>query len=589
MRKLYAALAASVLTAACSVESVPDAEGPPPDAENAGIAAPGKADSTLSQCQVDAALLFANDPGADLTTLRASGVHSLAAKHIVQVRNGADGAPSTEDDVVFASLAELDAVPYVGPVALTKLASKGQAHCPSGDYPVAEVIFSPQPTRETSHLARAVQLIDAAKTSIDIAMYSFSDAAILDALGRARGRGVLVRFLFEPARGEAKSPAGSKSAQIEGKDIDVRFINKIMHHKFMIVDGPRTSAFSALDATLMTGSGNWSSSAATRYDENTVVLRGAPELNLGFQREFNLLWENSRDFVSGTAREPEQSLPISGWMQVDAAATAAAFTSDNFKLFSSALGPGFSVLPEKNTVADVLVGLIGEAKQSIWIASGHLRSRPVTEALLAKVAEDPNLDVRVYVDGQEYVSASTSGIEKLGLGTCLTAAGENETKRQSCYDKDFHWSYPVSQAGVPLRFKQYAYRWHHSYAPQMHHKYMIVDGTVLASGSYNLSDNAEHATMENMVVYRGGAFTGLVSAFAANFEKIWDTGVASGSYENLLDEVKNGTGPVPLVYESMALDHGQVTALKAAIRDACPEVDSQDYREHPEKHLSCPR
>ena len=579
MRKLYALLAVSLM--GCAVETSED-EGPPPDAEHASIPAPGKADSALTQCQVDAALLFANDPSADVATLRASGVHSTAAKRIVQARTGAQG-------VAFASLEDLDAVPYVGPTTLAKLASKGKAHCPSGDYPVAEVIMSPQPTRDTSHLARAVQLIDAAQESIDIAMYSFSDAQILDALGRAKGRGVSVRFLFEPARDEAKAPAGTMSAKIESKGIDVRFVNKIMHHKLMIVDGPRASAFHALGATLMTGSGNWSNSAATRYDENTVVLRGAPDLVLSFQHEFNTLWESSRDFVSTTPREAERSLAIAPWMTLDPAGAEAAFTSDNFELFSSALGPGFSVVPEKNTVADVLVGLIGEAKQSIWIASGHLRSRPVTEALLAAKNANPSLDVRVYVDGQEYVSATTSSQEKKDLDTCVATAGANAAKKQACYDKDFHWSYPVAKAGVPLRFKHYAYRWHHSYAPQMHHKYMLVDGAVLASGSYNLSDNAEHQTMENMVVYRGAAFAGLVGDFAENFEQIWQTGEASGSYEKLLGEVKNGTGPVPLVYDSMALDHARVTELKQAIREACPEVDSQDYREHPEKHMTCPR
>ena len=185
--------------------------------------------------------------------------------------------------------------------------------------------------------------------------------------------------------------------------------------------------------------------------------------------------------------------------------------------------------------------------------------------------------------------ASTSALEKKDLDACVVAAGANATKKQSCYDKSFHWSYPVAEAGIPLRFKHCAYRWHHSYAPQMHHKYMIVDGATVASGSYNLSDNAEHETMENMVVYRGASFDALAVQFVQNFEQIWKTGEAAGGYEKVLDEVQNGTGPIPLVYDSMALDHAQVTNLKLAIRTACPLVDSQDYRDHPEKHLTCPR
>lgn len=81
----------------------------------------------------------------------------------------------------------------------------------------------------------------------------------------------------------------------------------------------------------------------------------------------------------------------------------------------------------------------------------------------------------------------------------------------------------------------------------------------------------------------------MVSGFVENFQEIWQTGEAAGDCAKLPDEVQHGTGAVPLVYDSMALDHQQVTALRQAIRDACPEVDSQDYREHPEKHMTCPR
>src|SRR5262245_46073573 len=61
-----------------------------------------------------------------------------------------------------------------------------------------DVIFSPRPMKE-SHLARIVSEIDRATTSLDIAMYSFSDAQVSDALARAVKRGVKVRFIFNDA------------------------------------------------------------------------------------------------------------------------------------------------------------------------------------------------------------------------------------------------------------------------------------------------------------------------------------------------------------------------------------------------------
>jgi phosphatidylserine/phosphatidylglycerophosphate/cardiolipin synthase-like enzyme len=123
----------------------------------------------------------------------------------------------------------------------------------------------------------------------------------------------------------------------------------------------------------------------------------------------------------------------------------------------------------------------------------------------------------------------------------------------------------------------------------MHHKYMVVDGATVASGSYNLSDNAEHATMENMVVYDGAEYQALADAFEANFESIWETGNPETGLAALQDRITDPSQSVPLVFDSLALDHPQVTALKALIRAECPAVDSTDYRTDPANHRFCPR
>lgn len=584
-----ALVGAGALLVACGGEPAgPESEGPPPDAQNAGIPPTGKADSPFSECEVDGALLFVNDPAIGEAELVARGVHSRSARQIVAAKSGADGVLGTDDDVPFRTLAQLDAVYWVGPVALSRLAAVAADHCPAGAYPSVSAIFSPQPWA-SSHLAKSVELIDAAQRSIDVAMYSFSDKQILAALGRARQRGVAVRFVFEPARDDAKDPAGTTSASIEAQGIDVRFVNKIMHHKYMIVDGPQNSALESLGATLVTGSANWSNSGGTRYDENTVVLRGVPELALELQREFDLIWETSRDFVLDQPFQQVTTLPIADWMLLDDPRVEARFTSANFDTFVSSLGPGFSTVSGRNAVSDRLVELIQSAKSSIVVASGHLRSRPVAEAILARHAENPDLDIRIYLDGQEYISQYTHILQEKDLAACLEKAGTSVSKQQACTDKGFYFSYPMVAAGIDLRFKHYAYRWHYSYAEQMHHKYLLIDGETLASGSYNLSDNAEHQTLENMVIYSGGAYAPLVAAFSENFEGMWQTGEAEGRYAELLDEIQNGSGPVPIVYPSMALGWEQVTTLKQAIRDACTDVDSEDFRVHPEKHFTCSR
>ena len=51
----------------------------------------------------------------------------------------------------------------------------------------------------------------------------------------------------------------------------------------------------AQTARLISGSGNWSSSAGSIYDENTLFMNGYAELTLRLQRDFDKLWAGSKD------------------------------------------------------------------------------------------------------------------------------------------------------------------------------------------------------------------------------------------------------------------------------------------------------
>jgi phosphatidylserine/phosphatidylglycerophosphate/cardiolipin synthase-like enzyme len=440
----------------------------------------------------------------------------------------------------IADLAELDGLPYVGEEALARILQFGLAN---GYQPgMLDVVFSPQAYR-SSHNARVAQTIDAAQSTIDVAMYSFSDESIFDALERAVQRGVTVRFIYDTAS-EDRTLAGqelesSSSARLERAGIDVRWVNKIMHHKLALID--RT--------TLITGSGNWSYGAATRYDENTLFIEGEGELLDRFQNEFDLLWNHSRDFAY-------RSFPFQTATPIpdvrDDHDVGVYFTTANF----TPSGDTFRTRSGSEAVTDQLVAAIEGATESVAIASGHMRLTRVSDALIAAKQANPDLDVRIYLDGQELVSAS--------LGDELRAAG------------------------ISVRYKYYAYRWHYSYAVQMHHKYMIIDGDELWTGSFNLSPNAETNTIENMIVLRGGRFSDVVGGYVANFDAIWETARGTSRYGDLLEEIRTASS-IPLVFPSMSLTWEEVSVIRDAIRSNCSVIDSDPYRTAPEDHRTCPR
>ncbi len=561
----------------------------PLDDENAGFP-DGKSDGGIDEGSPEALAVLAlvNDTTVDVGELdNDAGLNATAAKNIVAHRDGADAAAATADDNPYDTLAELDAVSFVGPIALSALLEYAKEKGLLGGEGNVSVIFSPQPA-ESSHNARVAQLIDQAAHTVDIAMYSYSDAGIQSALDRAVDRGVKVRFVFETAN-EDKSLTGdallnSKSGRLEAIGVNVRFVNKIMHHKFAIIDGPRDDVERAETATLVTGSGNWSFSGGSQFDENTFFFTAQPELAMKYQREFDLMWNHSRDLVAVPSLAFEvstadlSSIPDTPGLDV-------LFTSDNFDISEGSTT--FRTDKSSLKVVSQWVAAIQGAQRSIHIASGHLRLKPVAEALIAARKAKPDLDIKVYLDQQEFISASGDDFQKAEVQKCLASA-DTDSERFDCENKEFLWSRTVMLSGIDVRYKSYAFRWDHSYAVQMHDKYMVIDGERLFSGSFNLSMNSEHDTFENCVVMEGAEFADVVSAYEANFAAIWETGRAEDLLSSLRDEISTASS-IPIVFDSMALTWQEFTDLRSLIMENCTQVNSDEFRRNPAAHKVCPR
>ncbi len=589
-------LSASLLVALTACGEAPVDEGAA-DGQWDDIAT-GKADGAIDpdSAEAQAVLLLVNDAQVDVDELdHDARLDVRAARNIIAHRDGDDGIVGTDDDDSIDSIAELDDISWVGQRAFGKLVDYAVAQGylelvtePDDADTMTDVIFSPQPS-DATHNARVAELINTAQTSIDIAMYSYSNGQVRSALEDAAARGVEIRFLFETASDDRRLDGAelqsSRSGQLEAEGIDVRWVNKIMHHKYMIIDGPRADLAAAATATVATGSANWSNSAGTRYDENTLFLRGHEELTLRLQQEFNHLWAHSRDLNANPDLQWTLSeTPISEADIVDGDDTHAYFTSENFNVSEG--GDTFRK-NGGNEVSDALIAAIGDATDSIHVASGHLRHRGISEALMAKKATDPGIDIRVYLDAQEYVSPTTHQIQLDDLDDCLADAN-TATQTRNCMDKGFRFGYQMGEAGVDVRYKWYSYRWHYTYAAQMHQKYLIIDGDELWTGSYNLSDNAEHNTFENMLVFTGDAYADLVADYEQNFASMWETGRAEDLLSGVRDDVANDD-IIPLVFDSMSLEHEEVRQLKSLIVEHCPEVNSNDFRRNPQNHLVCER
>jgi cardiolipin hydrolase len=145
---------------------------------------------------------------------------------------------------------------------------------PIGDTDASEAYFSP----EDPCVRRIIQLFDEARESVDVCVFTITDNRISDAIAAAHRRNVAIRIISD---NDKSADIGSDIEQLERQGISVRVdrTEYHMHHKYAIFDQKR----------LLTGSYNWTRSAATSNEENFIVTGDGRLLGL-FRRSFDQLW-----------------------------------------------------------------------------------------------------------------------------------------------------------------------------------------------------------------------------------------------------------------------------------------------------------
>ena len=141
--------------------------------------------------------------------------------------------------------------------------------------PDVQPVFSPDDGQEV------IDFIDAARNSIDIEIYVFSSRDVVDALQRAKDRGVDVRIIIEEDVMGGEN--GEIFRELSSKGFRIRYAShfyKLTHSKFVIVDGK----------AVLVGSHNLSNSALFKNREASVIIRNDDAVARGFAEAFETDW-----------------------------------------------------------------------------------------------------------------------------------------------------------------------------------------------------------------------------------------------------------------------------------------------------------
>ena len=160
-------------------------------------------------------------------------------------------------------------------------AESRQAAPASSDTSRGRAYFSPG----VSCLEAICEQIKAARHTLEICVFTITDNRITTVIEDAIKRRINVRIISDDMKsGDRGSDVGRLSEG--GADVRIDRSPNHMHHKFAIVD----------NKTLITGSYNWTRSAAESNEENIVVLQES-QLTKKFQQEFKAVWERCADWI----------------------------------------------------------------------------------------------------------------------------------------------------------------------------------------------------------------------------------------------------------------------------------------------------
>ena len=144
----------------------------------------------------------------------------------------------------------------------------------------SEVYFSPG--NECKN--RIISLLDSARSTVDVCVFTISDNDISGALLAAHERRVGVRVITD-----------NDKANDRGSDVEMLLVKGVavvkdktsnhMHHKFALID----------QAYLINGSFNWTRSASKYNNENITVV-STPKTITSFSQKFEEMWHNFRAY-----------------------------------------------------------------------------------------------------------------------------------------------------------------------------------------------------------------------------------------------------------------------------------------------------
>lgn len=326
-------------------------------------------------------------------------------------------------------------------------------------------------SKAVSHL---VQFVQAAKHSLDVAIYDLKNPEVLTALKKMSGK-VQLNLLYDPGKGPK---VGAASITVDPKTPTVNPIidaglgkfahpvqeqgSHLMHNKFIIRDG----------ASVWTGSGNFTNGGLLLQDNN--------------------------------------------FLTIDSPAVATAYA----KTFGNLLGPGHSQSHGGQGVPGAPSTVkVGNIPISFFFSTQMTEVEGLETEITTRLKGAKKIRIMAMLISDPGILASLEQLQKKDIKGVLDPHEMKQVMKNKSGDPLFWF------ANGDKRFvaaKSHAFNGTGDKNDFMHNKVMIIDDKVVITGSYNFSENAERND-ENMLVIESPsvakAYDNYFNALFAQYQK----------------------------------------------------------------------
>ncbi|MBD2109185.1 phospholipase D-like domain-containing protein [Nodosilinea sp. FACHB-13] len=387
-----------------------------------------------------------------------------------------------------------------------------------------------QITRHGDDLEQVVvDAIATAQTSIDVAVHEFSLPGIAHALADRKAAGVEVRVVVENTYSTpvAKRNSGGLAeldehsqdkvndlyafidADQDGvlsdgelRDRDVLTIlaqanipliddtadgskgSGLMHHKFMAIDG----------RIVVTGSANWTLSCThgdfsdpdSRGNANSILVIDSQPLAQRFQQEFDYLWGD------GPGGQPNSLFGLQKPHR------PSALVSPPGSALEVQFSPTSKTRPWAQSVNGLIAKTLSQATQSVHLALFVFSEQAISDQLLPMA--NRGVPIKTLIDPGFAYRSYSEGLDMLGI-----TIPDHNCKR----DNSVPWANPITTVGVPALPP----------SDKLHHKFAVLDQSVVLIGSQNWSQAANTTNDENLLVIRNAT---VAAHFEREFQRLYD-------------------------------------------------------------------